>query len=44
MESAVSKAERWNEYMDKYVPGELDSDVSDDVREHLKRKPIFLKR
>ena len=42
--SAIGKAERWNDYVDKYVPGELDPDLGDDVREHLKRKPIFLKR
>lgn len=42
--SAIGQAERWHDYMDKFVLGGLDPDVSDDVREHLKRKPIFLKR
>ncbi|XP_067943768.1 paired amphipathic helix protein Sin3a-like isoform X2 [Watersipora subatra] len=42
--SAVAKSERWNDYVDKYVPGELDPDLDSNVKEHLKRKPIFLKR
>ena len=42
--SGLAQAERWTDYMDKFVLGGLDSDVSDDVRQHLKRKPIFLKR
>ena len=42
--SGMALAERWTDYTDKFVLGGLDPDTSEDVKQHLKRKPIFLKR
>lgn len=42
--SAVSNAEKWSEFIDSFVPGSHDVDLSDEVRDHLKVKPLFLSR
>lgn len=36
------EVERWSEYVEKYVS--KDDTVSDDLKEHLNRKPVFLPR
>lgn len=36
------EVERWSEYVEKYVS--KDDTLSDDLKEHLNRKPVFLPR
>lgn len=36
------EVERWSEYVEKYVS--KDDTVSDDLKEHLNLKPVFLPR
>lgn len=43
--SGVDQADKWSEYIDKFVPGSFDgADMSDEAKDHLKQKPIFLPR